>query len=331
MITLVPNSFGSPVREYNPHHEPKGTSKGGQFAKAPGGGAEPLGGTLPTSLAPHAAKLAQHREEMHARSYNPANRWRSVRFPTEDELDADPDLAIKYSLWQRQDAENARQGMALEWEQIPEFFFRPADPAQDIETLVYLDPKTAERLPVKPVKDNIVEGGPAAVMTPGGAYPDALLIHTHPSSSAFSREDLHTGLRAGNPAVMVFGKDGSWYHMDLAVPSDPIEARRVLRKWELVINEDMEVAAQYSQDVGTAKTLALMKKLGVDDARSYDRGTRENKIATEILRMYRKAPYAEAIKELLTKRGFGDRFTYHLAPIDIEAEAQRLARTTRGD
>lgn len=39
-MRIIPNSYGSPrddLREYNPHHEPAGTSKGGQFARKPGG------------------------------------------------------------------------------------------------------------------------------------------------------------------------------------------------------------------------------------------------------------------------------------------------------
>jgi hypothetical protein len=34
VIALVPNSWGSTLFEYNPHHEPGGSPKGGQFARA---------------------------------------------------------------------------------------------------------------------------------------------------------------------------------------------------------------------------------------------------------------------------------------------------------
>lgn len=51
MALLIPNSYGSAVdgrviREYNPNHEPKGSAKGGQFARAPGGSAS-TGGLPP--------------------------------------------------------------------------------------------------------------------------------------------------------------------------------------------------------------------------------------------------------------------------------------------
>lgn len=39
MIALVPESWGSALLEYNPNHEPKGSPKGGRFAKATGSGA----------------------------------------------------------------------------------------------------------------------------------------------------------------------------------------------------------------------------------------------------------------------------------------------------
>lgn len=50
MALLIPNSYGSAVdgrviREFNPHHEPKGSAKGGQFARAPGGSASSGTGT----------------------------------------------------------------------------------------------------------------------------------------------------------------------------------------------------------------------------------------------------------------------------------------------
>jgi hypothetical protein len=44
-MQLIPNSWGSSIREYNSNHEPGGTAKGGQFAKT--SGAAPLSGTRP--------------------------------------------------------------------------------------------------------------------------------------------------------------------------------------------------------------------------------------------------------------------------------------------
>jgi hypothetical protein len=42
-MILVPDSWGSPLREFNPNHEPAGSGKGGQFAK---GGAPRYTGTF---------------------------------------------------------------------------------------------------------------------------------------------------------------------------------------------------------------------------------------------------------------------------------------------
>lgn len=69
--------------------------------------------------------------------------------------------------------------------------------------------------------DYFTSGGQSSVDIPKDytdqlkTTPPTLMAHTHPSSGAFSGQDAMTQITYGVPRQFVFGKDGSWYELQI--------------------------------------------------------------------------------------------------------------------
>ena len=301
MITLVPNSFGSPVKEFNPHHEPAGSAKGGQFAKA--SGAPPLGGTLPPSLAKHAKALAEARARMHAISYNPANRTKSVYVPSDEEIEADPVLKEKVQAWLAE-----HEGQTLSLDDMPDWAFKKMDKG-DIETMVFLDSETGKLLPT-PIGD-VLEGMESSVFSlPGTPFgPTTVPIHAHPNSSPPSGQDFYFGVTHGVPAIMVFGQDGSWYHAELRKEDAP--------RWQYAIDGELPLLMYRSQQRLWDEAQKLTRQYGIttDDRAAYQ----------QMGDLLFRDSYAKDLQTAIDNAGLSHRYTAYLAPRDLVALADRVA------